>query len=69
MMNTRWERRDRKIAKRKKFKSDNRRSVRILYGIMIKKAQEVKDGRHGIIGSPDENLFEDYEEKESDKFD
>tara|TARA_Y100000310_G_C20593060_1_gene769090 strand:- start:414 stop:524 length:111 start_codon:yes stop_codon:yes gene_type:complete len=36
---------------------------------MIKKAQEVKDGRHGIIGSPDENLFEDYEEKESDKFD
>ena len=43
MMNTHWERRDSKIKKRRDFKSDNRKSVRLLQRIMLKKA-EVKNG-------------------------
>ena len=33
-----WEHRDRKIKKRKAFRSDNRNSVRLLQKILIKKA-------------------------------
>ena len=66
-MNTHWERRDRKIAKRKKFTSDNRRSIRILYGIMLKKAQEAKDGRRRIVRNPDENIYKDYEKGKSEE--
>jgi len=67
MMNTHWERRDRKIAKRKRFMPDNRRSVRVLYSIMLKKSREVKDGRRRIVRSPDENIYKDYEKGKSEE--
>ena len=37
-MNTHWERRDKKIKKRKDFRIDNRKSVRLLQHILVKKA-------------------------------
>jgi hypothetical protein len=44
-MTTHWERRDNKNKKKKTFISDNRKSIRSIYNIIAKKAQEVKDAK------------------------
>ena len=44
-MKMHWERRDDKRRKKRGFKSDNRKSVRLLQNIIIKKASEVKNGK------------------------
>lgn len=44
-MKTHWERRDRKIKKRKDFRTDNRNSVRLLQHILLKKAED-KNGNN-----------------------
>ena len=66
-MNTRWERRDRKLAKRKRFKNDNRHSVRLLYDIMIQKSQEVKDDRTRCEGTLNENISKDGREQRNEE--
>ena len=38
-MNTHWERRDSKIKKRMDFRLDNRKSVRLLQQILLKKRE------------------------------
>jgi len=66
-MTTHWERRDRKLRKAKRFKSDNRKSIRSIYNIILKKAQEVKDGRQSIVRSSDEHICKDHEKRKRAK--
>ena len=40
-MNTRWERRDNKLKKRKDFRIDNRKSVRLLQIVIQNKAEDI----------------------------
>ena len=43
MTQQRWHRRDAKKASQKKFKSDNRNSIRMLFNIVIDKAKKIKE--------------------------
>jgi len=43
MTQQRWHRRDAKKASQKKFKSDNRNSIRTLFNIVIDKAKKIKE--------------------------
>ena len=43
----RWHRRDAKKASQKKFKSDNRSSVRTIINIIVDKAKKIKEKEKG----------------------
>ena len=45
----RWHRRDAKRASERKFKSDNRKSVRGILNILVDKAKKIKDNKGGKL--------------------
>ena len=45
----RWHRRDAKKAQQKKFKSDNRSSVRTIINIIVDKAKKIKEKEKGSV--------------------